>query len=477
MPDLVRLTEKASAAAAAAGHVLRAESLVAEQLAQLPAGAPAADRARLLVARAEAALLSESSTDVAALTGDAVGLVDAEPPTALRSRAVAVHATALAATRRDDEALRWAEEGLATPPDVRVGEVTTLLQTVLARVTERAGDPAASERMLRRALEDGPDDLARLRVRYQLGWVELEGGHLEQALATFRQAAQRAGELGRPYAPTGADSRVLAGLVAYQLGHWDLAAELASPGGEPPPPLAAAGLAAVSLAVRAGRGQAAGWLPLMARVRPQWTTDGMVGIHSTAAAIDLHGDAGDLDAALAVYDDLVACIGAVWGTRDFQAHIRLAGLLLGQVAAAAPTADAERRARAAAAQRPAGRGGGPRPGHGPAPGARPGEPGLAGPGGRRAAAACGRPPGWRWTPTELVGAWEAAVDRSSTATGSPSSWPAAAPGWPPRSGGRVGAEDALAVARAAQDVAAGLGAAPLLAELRPWSGGAAARRC
>ena len=344
VPDLVRLTEKAATAAAAAGHVLRAESVVAEQLARLPAGAPVEDRARLLVARAEAALLSESATDVVALAGDALALVPAEPPTPLRSRAVAVRAAALASVRSDEEALRWAEEGLATPPEVRVGEVTTLLQTVLARVTERGGDPAASERMLRRVLGEGPDDLARLRVRYQLGWVEMESGQLEQALETFQQAARRSAELGRPYAPTGADSRVLAGLVAYQLGRWDLAEELAEPGARQPPPLAAAGLAAVTLAVRAGRGRTAGWPELMARVRPQWTTDGMVGVHSTAAAIDLHGDAGDLDAALAVHDDLVDCIGGVWGTRDFQGEIRLAGLLIGQLAGQIGGVEPRRRA-------------------------------------------------------------------------------------------------------------------------------------
>ncbi|SDT31888.1 regulatory protein, luxR family [Friedmanniella luteola] len=468
VPDLVRLTEKAAAAAAAAGHVLRAGSVVAEQLARLPADAPAEDRARLLVARTEAGLLSESSTDVVALAREAVSLVPAEPPTALRNRAVAVLATALASVRQDEEALRWAEEGLATPPELRVGEVTTLLQTVLARVTERGGDPAASERMLRRALEEGPDDLARLRVRYQLGWVELEGGQLEQALTTFRQAARRSAELGRPYAPTGADSRVLAGLVAYQLGRWDLAEELSEPGAGQPPPLAAAGLAAVALAVRAGRGRTAGWPELMARVRPQWTTDGMVAVHSTAAAIDLHGDAGHVDAALAVYDELVACITTVWGTRDFQGQIRLAGLLLGQLAAHATGADPERRpalleradALVDAARRAR------------AMGRRP-EPGLESQAWLarvhaerlRLQQAAGEPV----DPAEVERAWAAAVTaverygQPFELARSRTRWAAALK--------RLGhGREAADVARLAQETAEALGAAPLLAELRPLVG-------
>jgi DNA-binding CsgD family transcriptional regulator/tetratricopeptide (TPR) repeat protein len=464
-PDLTRLTEKAAAAAAAAGHVLRAESVVAEQLARLPADAPATDRARLLVARAEAALLSESSTDVVAVAAEAVGLIDAEPPSALRSRAVATYAAALSAERQDEAALRWTEEGLATPPEVRVGEVTTLLQTVLARVTERGGDPAASERLLRRVLAEGPDDLARLRVRYQLGWVELEGGQLEQALATFRQAARRSAELGRPFAPTGADSRVLAGLVAYQLGRWDLAEELAEAGDEQPPPLAAAGLAAVALAVRAGRGRTAGWLDLMARVRPQWTTDGMVAVHSTAAAIDLHGDAGELEPALAVYDELITCIETVWRTRDFQGHIRLAGLLLGQLATHLDGADPDRRvallergvqlAEAAKRARAMGR--------------RP-EPGLESQAWLtrvqaellRLRQAAGEPV----DSDEVAQAWEAAVlavqryGQPFELARSRARWAAAL-----KRAGQHGR--ATAEARLAQQTATELRAAPLLAELRP----------
>jgi DNA-binding CsgD family transcriptional regulator/tetratricopeptide (TPR) repeat protein len=381
---------------------------------------------------------------------------------------VAVLAAALTADRQDEEALRWAEEGLATPPEVRVGEVTTWLQTVLARVTERGGDPAASERMLRRVLGEGPDDLARLRVRYQLGWVEMEGGQLEQALATFRMAARRSEELGRPYAPTGADSRVLAGLVAYQLGRWDLAEELAEPGAAQPPPLAAAGLAAVALAVRAGRGQTSGWPGLMARVRPQWTTDGMVAMHSTAAAIDLHGDAGDVDAALAVHDDLLDCIGAVWGTRDFQGEIRLAGLLIGQLAAHIASFGAERRAelveRAAGLAEAAARARG--------MGRRP-EPGLE----SRAWLArvqaellrLRQAAGEAVDPEEVIQAWGSAVEaverygQPFELARSRARWAAAL-----KRGGRT--TEATEIARLAQQTADLLGATPLTAELRPLVG-------
>ncbi|MFL6066020.1 MAG: AAA family ATPase [Friedmanniella sp.] len=468
--DVVTLTEKAAAAAAAAGHVHRAEAVVAEQLRRLPPDIPAADRARLLVAQAEAALLSESATTAVAAAAEALELVDPEPPTPLRGRVVATYAAALADERRDEEAMRWVDEGLAMPPEARVGEVTLQLQTVLARVSERGGDPAASERMLRQLLTTDPeaDGLAGVRVRYQLGWIALEQGELESALETFRDAARRSGELGRPFAPYGADSRVLAGLVAYQLGRWDLALELADVTGQRPPALAGAGLASIALAVRAGRGAADGWLELMARVRPEWTTDGMVAIHSTAAAIDLHGNAGQLDDAIAVYHDAVECVSRIWRTDEFQGQIRLAAVLLGQIAAQLPGVPEQRRPEllklgaelAAAADRSCAMG-------------RRQDRGLESQAWlarmRAELLRLRRAAGQPVEPAELVAAWEVAVDAFARygepfeSARSQARWASAL-----RLAGEPGR--AMKAARAAEAVASQLRAAPLLAELRPLTG-------
>ena len=468
--DRVTVTEKAAAAAAAAGHVLRAEAIVAAQLRRTPPGTPAAERARLLIALADAAALSDSSTDLAAVAGEAVDLVPAEPPTTLRARAVATYAMALAAARRDEEAVRWVDEGLAMPPALRAGEPTAQLQTVMARITERGGNAGESEQILRRLLDSvaGSGDAAEVRVLYQLGWTQLEQGELALALGTFRRAAQRSRELGRPFAPYGSDARVFAGLVAYQTGQWDLALSLTATEGEQPPSLAAAGLASITLAVRAGRGETAGWPALLERVRAEWTTEGMVGIHSTAAAIDLHGDAGDLDQAIAVYDDLVACIATLWGSTDFQAQIRLVGLLLGQMAGAAPDLPPHRRVELAAradelaevADRARGMG-------------RRRERGVESQAWlariRAERLRLRRATGQPVDVPELVAAWQESV-QAFAAYGQPFEMA--------RSQARLAAAlrasgDAAAaaeVARAAERVAAGLGAAPLLAELRPLTG-------
>ncbi len=73
--DVVGLTVKASEAAFAAGHLLRAQALVQERLDQLPASAPAVQRARLLHALVSIALLTENSLDLLALTTEALQLV------------------------------------------------------------------------------------------------------------------------------------------------------------------------------------------------------------------------------------------------------------------------------------------------------------------------------------------------------------------------------------------------------------------
>ncbi|WP_375425643.1 AAA family ATPase [uncultured Friedmanniella sp.] len=340
----VAVTEKAVGALLAAGSLPRAESVAVGQLRSLPPTATPEQRGRLLVAVAESAVLTESGTDELAASSEAVQLVPADPPTALRARAVAIHAAALRGARREVEALRWVEEGLAMPPELRTGSVNASLHTTLARVSERGGDAATSRRVLTElhAAVRGADGPAEVRVLFQLASIEHEQGDLPQALATLRQAADRSTELGQPFAPYGSEARVQAALVAYQLGRWELVEELTGHLDDAPG-LAAAGLLGIALGVRAARGRTAGWPALLERVRPYWPADGMIAVHSGAAAIDLHGP-GELDEAVAVHDEVLACLRRAWHVDNPQARIRLTALLLGQLAAGLPSLPPGRRA-------------------------------------------------------------------------------------------------------------------------------------
>ena len=331
--ERVGLVERAVGATVAAGMARRAEAMASAELDRLPADAPPTDRARLLIALIEAAEVYETTADLVGLATEAEQLVPVEPPTALRARTVATLAAKLASTEHFDAAVSWAEEGLSMPPELRLGETTARLRAALAKVTELRGDSAGSERILGElaAAARAVDDPAEVRIRHQLGGVLLEQGRLAESLESYRLAAELSARLGRPFAPYGGEARAYAGIVCYQLGRWDEALTLARADVDQAPSLPAAALASAELLVRAGRGDRAGWPAVLERARPEWSAEGMVAMQSAAAAIDLHGDAGDLDGALAVHDAAVATMSSLWGTQSFQGRIRLTALLLGQL--------------------------------------------------------------------------------------------------------------------------------------------------
>src|SRR4029079_10278156 len=137
-----------------------------------------------------------------------------------------------------------------------------------------------------------------------------ERGHLDAALAGYAAGAARARETGRPWAPYGVDSRIMVAIVAHVAGDWELAKRTVDISGESPPGMSEAALVAAGLAVAAGRGERSG-LDLLPTLRPWWERDGMIGVITGASAIDLFGDAGDLDAATEIYDDVVKSVAAV----------------------------------------------------------------------------------------------------------------------------------------------------------------------
>ena len=347
--DVAALTTKASEAAAAAGHPFRALALVQDQLRALPAGAPAEQRARLLLALASAALLSDSTVDLLQVTTEALTLVPAEPASSLRAQLMSVHARANADRQRDDDAARWAADALAMARELGRPDVAADAATTLARLEERAGDPEASRLALERTVAEARaagEVAAELRGLFNLGSLHYEVGRLAEARAVFEATAERARETGRPWAPYGVDARALAATVAYVAGDWDAAVDIVDVTGESPPALAEAYLAAVGMAVAAGRGERAA-LDLLGHLRPWWTRDGMIAIHSGGAAIDLLGDAGELVAADAMFDDVVDCVSELWRLPGFQARIRLSALLVAHLAAHAVRSGATERAELA----------------------------------------------------------------------------------------------------------------------------------
>jgi DNA-binding CsgD family transcriptional regulator/tetratricopeptide (TPR) repeat protein len=348
--DVIGLTVKASTAATNAGHVLRALALVQDQLTALPSDAPPLDRARLLLAVAQAALLSDSNVDVLAATTVALHLVPAEPATALRARVVNMHARANADRRRDDDAARWSTKAIALARDLGLADVLADATTTLARIDERAGDPDSSRATLEATVAEARaagEVAAELRGLFSLGGIAYERGDLDAALAGYAAGAARARETGRPWAPYGVDSRIMVAIVAHVAGDWELVKRTVDISGESPPGMSEAALVAAGLAVAAGRGERSA-LDLLPTLRPWWERDGMIGVITGTSAIDLFGDAGDLEAATEVYDDVVKAVAAVWEQPWFQARVRLSALMLGHLAAEAARSGSADRAGLAA---------------------------------------------------------------------------------------------------------------------------------
>lgn len=333
--DVVALTGKVTKAAVAAGHVQRAIAVAEDQLTALPGDAPVLDRARLLHILAGAAILADSGPDVLALTTEALRLLPDDEPTPLQARVVALHAHASSMRGRNEDSVAWAEKALALGqaldlPDVRSDAATTLARLLQGR------DTAASREALETAVEaarEGGVLGAELRGLLNLGLLHHEAGRLVEALEVLRRSADRAKQAGRPWAPYGLDSRVMAAQVAYIMGEWDQAAGLTTTRGEGAPEMAEAYLASAGLAVAAGRGDVAA-LARVDAIRPWWSVEGLTAILTAAASIDLQGDSGHLDAAVAVHDEAVTAVCGVWGRSEFQAQIRLAALLIGQLASA-----------------------------------------------------------------------------------------------------------------------------------------------
>ncbi|HEX3907463.1 MAG TPA: AAA family ATPase [Mycobacteriales bacterium] len=343
--DPISLVLRASNAAAAAGHWFRAIALVEEQLRALPADAPVIDRVRLLQAVAEFALHLDSPIDILAMTTEAVQLLPAEPPTALRARVLNTHARAFADRARYDEAIQFAIKAQQLARELRLPDVGADAATTLARIDKDAGDPRASETWLLEAIADARasgEMASELRALCTLGTLYYNQGRLGPAIEAYQGAGRRAQEAGRPWAPYGLDGLSLSALVAHVSGDWELADRTLDVSGQSPPEFAEALLGAIGMQLAADRGEVAA-LDRMPELRGWWRRDGLIGITSGGAAIDLLGQRGDLAGVLAMYDDVVASVSALWQNMAFHARIRLSALVLGQLATAAATANAAER--------------------------------------------------------------------------------------------------------------------------------------
>ena len=337
--DLVELTARACEAAIASGQTYRAIALARDQLRSLPASTPPTARLRLLYVLASAAVLADTEGDALSVTTEAMAILDEHPDERMLARVLALHARAHSEQRRNEEAAELAAQALEMAGRLELPVVMADARTTLARLREGTRGSAASVEILEQVVEQAKaagDIDSELRSTFNLGTLLYENGRVGEAREVYARATERGRAVGRPWAPYALESRVLGIQAAYLDGDWDGALDLADLRGESPPDLAEAMLTASGLLVRAGRGDLAA-LEVLPGLAPHGRREGMVALFAGFAAIDLYGDSGELRAAVDAHDTLVAELGEIWDNKDFQARIRLAGLVIGQLASAVST--------------------------------------------------------------------------------------------------------------------------------------------
>jgi DNA-binding NarL/FixJ family response regulator/DNA polymerase III delta prime subunit len=342
-PDEGDLVVRAADALADAGYPYRAAKLVAAHLARLPDDAPAEARARLLLAKAETSFATEVDFNPTVLTGQALRLVPATPPTPLRARALLIHAQASRRWDGTEVTRQAAVEAIEVATALNLPRLAQAAALVLAKVDDLSGDAGAALARLDEVLDQvGGDADVEIPALHQVAMVHFGVGRYAEAKRIHLRAAERARRARRPWSPWGLDARAMAAISAFVLGEWDEVLELTDTTGEAPPATAEAYLRSIALDVEAARGDPAG-LAHVESVRPFWPRDGAMVLYCTTAAMELLGEQGDLDAVVAFHDDSLATLQQLWPGVTLWLRLRLTAVLISQMAAlAAKRSRAER---------------------------------------------------------------------------------------------------------------------------------------
>ena len=96
------------------------------------------------------------------------------------------------------------------------------------------------------------------------------------------------------------------------------------------PSSAAASIDAAALGVLVGRGGVTAERVLSA-TRPWWSEDGRIVVQSGAAALDVLGRDGDVDAMLGLHFEVVSLLRDMWGVGRVGAEVRFAALVVGHL--------------------------------------------------------------------------------------------------------------------------------------------------
>ncbi|HST65550.1 MAG TPA: LuxR C-terminal-related transcriptional regulator, partial [Mycobacteriales bacterium] len=312
--DLVSLQLRAADVAASSGESSRALALAGEarDLADRQApGSPLAAEARDDLALH---LLSLDRPEEAyAVTGEALEMVPADPPTRVRVWAAATRGRSAMNLDKDAEAKKWAEEALAGARTLGLAEAEADALATLALLAETEGDSELAQTRLAEARDRARaacDLTVEQRASYNLAASHYYAGEIGPALERIEAGVARAAATGLTFSAYGLETRVLQVIALYVAGDWDgslEAAELAAAA----PDLVLARLAAAALYVEVGRGLP-GAIERVATLRGSWAQDVSLALVAGGCEADLLRWRGDLDGAADAAERAIDYVSRRW---------------------------------------------------------------------------------------------------------------------------------------------------------------------
>ncbi|KGN37796.1 helix-turn-helix transcriptional regulator [Knoellia subterranea] len=336
-PERDEVSLEASDAALSAGDVVRSVQLLQDRIEHPGDDQSPVMRARLLATCANRARLIDLAVGERgpALTAEAMALVPAED-TPERLFVLTAHMQQLVDTRQYTEAAQLGDEATALAQRLNLPGALTEVRTVMSRVIEVHDDLDALEAHIDRLLADLGDrpDPLRIRIHHQAATMHHRRGNLVRALEHYDKGAALARELHLEFSPFALESLLIGGLTAYELGDWDGARRRLHVTDPALPQPGRSFFDAALMLVRAGRGEDIADQEIAA-VRSWWHVDGFGVVQLVMPAVEHYGRQGDLTRALDIARDAIDFLERTWGR--FHAIVRLAALVAGQAASAAPT--------------------------------------------------------------------------------------------------------------------------------------------
>lgn len=338
--DQSSLIVAAVEAADAAGYTQRGLKMARSALAQLPPDASPVQRASLLFAFVTAALGNEIDDEAFSMTAEALRLVPEQQPSTFRARLLALHARIAMVMGQDVDAERAAREALAVSEAVGFPSSATDANTTLAILARRTLDPDEAARRIEDVVEQSRasgDFASELRSRYSLASLWHEQCQLARAQDSFTVTIKRAAETGRSWGTFGMHARAMKATIQYIRGDWDGALRTLDTSAETPMKLPDAVFRSTAMLVRAGRGELEA-LDTLGELRSTWALEGRIALYSGYAALEIYEQQADTTAALALVDELVEALGALWLDPWFLARIQLSAYGIAVLCAAAARA-------------------------------------------------------------------------------------------------------------------------------------------